>query len=170
MISPASISAILRDDAVHELAIVRGHQQRAGIALQELLQPDDGFDIEVVGRLVHQQHVGPAEQHAGQRDAHFPAAGERADVAIDLIVLEAESVQHFAGLRFERVAAEVFVLFLHVAEAFEDAVHLVGAARDPPSRAAGLRVRGAGRRRGRCRRSLRRARSGPVISSTSWRK
>ena len=116
----------LRDDAVHELAIVRGHQQRAGIGLEELLQPDDGFDVEVIGRLVHQQHVGTAEQHARQRHAHFPAAGERADIAVDLVVLEAEAVQHFARLRFERVAAQVLVLFLHFAEAREDAVHVVG--------------------------------------------
>ena len=116
----------LRDDAVHELAVVRGHQQRAGIGLEELLQPDDGFDIEVVGRLVHQQHVRPAEQHARQRHAHLPAAGERADIAIDLVVLEAEAVQHFAGLRFERVAAEMLVLLLHFAEARQNAVHVVG--------------------------------------------
>ena len=83
----------------------------------------------MVGRLVHQQDVGPAEQHARQRDAHLPAAGERADVAIDLVVVEAEAVQHFARLRLERVAAEVLVLFLHVAEAVEDRVHLVGARR-----------------------------------------
>ena len=160
----------LRDDAVHELAVVRGHQQRAGEGLEELLQPDDGFDVEVVGRFVHQQHIGPAEQHARQRDAHLPAAGERAHVAIDLVVLEAEAVQHFARLRFERVAAQMLVLLLHFAEALEDAVHVVGLRRDLPWRAAGLPVRGADRRRARCRRWLHRAPSGPVISSTSWRK
>ena len=47
----------LGDDAVHELAVVRGHQQRARKGLEKLLQPDDGFDIEVVGRFVHQQHI-----------------------------------------------------------------------------------------------------------------
>ena len=85
------------------------------------------LQVEVVGGFVHQQHVGPAEQHARQRDAHLPAAGERAYVAIDLVVLEAEAVQHFAGLRFQRVAAEMLVGLLHFAEAFEDAVHVAGA-------------------------------------------
>ena len=96
------------------------------IGLEELLEPDDGLDVEVVGRLVHQQHVGPAEQHARQRHAHFPAARQRADVAIDLVVLEAETVQHFARLRFERIAAEMLVFLLHFAETFEDAVHVAG--------------------------------------------
>ncbi|MGY3593237.1 hypothetical protein ACVIGB_001286 [Bradyrhizobium sp. USDA 4341] len=38
----------LVDDAVDELAVMRGHQQRALIALQELLQPDQAFKIEMV--------------------------------------------------------------------------------------------------------------------------
>ena len=59
------------------------------------------------------------------------------DVAIDLVVLEAEAVQHLARLRFQRVAAEMLVLLLHLAEAIEDAVHVAGARRDLPSRAAG---------------------------------
>ncbi len=80
----------------------------------------------MVGGFVHQQNIGTAEQHARQRHAHFPAAGERADIAIDLIVLEAEAVQHFARLRLERVAAEMLVFLLHMAETIEDAIHVVG--------------------------------------------
>ena len=126
MISPSSISAILRDDAVHEFAVVRRHQQRAGARLQKALEPDDRLDVEMVGRLVHQQHVGPAEEHARHRDAHLPAARQRADVAVDPLVVEAEAVQDFARLRLERVAAEMLVFLLHFAEAGEDAVHVVG--------------------------------------------
>ena len=120
MISPPSISAISVDDAVHEVAVVRRHEQRAGQRLQERLEPDDRLDVEVVGRLVHEQHVGPAEQHARHRDAHLPAARERADVAVDPLVVEAEAVQDLARLALERVAAEVLVLLLHLAEARED--------------------------------------------------
>ena len=83
--------------------------------------------VQVVGGFVHQQHVGPPQQHARQRDAHLPPAGERAHVAIDLVVLEAEAVQHLARLRFQRVAAEMLVRLLHLAEALQDAVHVAGA-------------------------------------------
>ncbi len=79
----------------------------------------------MVGRLVHQQHVRPSQQHARQRHAHLPAARQRAHVAIDLVVLKAQPVQHLARLRLQRVAAQMLVLFLHVAEAFQDPVHLV---------------------------------------------
>ena len=119
--------ADLRDDAVHELAIVRGHEQRALVRLEEAFEPDDRLDVEVVGRLVHQQDVGLAEQHAGHRHAHLPAARQRADVAVDALIVEAEAVQHFARLALERVSAEVVVLLLHLAEAREDPVHVVRA-------------------------------------------
>ena len=54
----------LGDDAVHELAVVRGHQQRALVALEELLQPDQALEVEVVARLVEQHDVGPHQQDA----------------------------------------------------------------------------------------------------------
>jgi hypothetical protein len=99
------------------------------VALEERLEPDDRFDVEVIGRLVHQQHVRLAEQHARHRHAHLPAARQRPDVAVDAGVLEAEAVQHLAGLALERVAAEVLVFLLHLAEALQDRVHVVGAIR-----------------------------------------
>jgi hypothetical protein len=114
-------------DPVHELPIVRGHQQRAGLRLQKRLEPDDRFDVEVVRGLVHEQDVGPAEQHARHGHAHLPAARQRADVAVDALVVEAEAVEHFAGLALERVAPEVLVLLLHFAEPGERPIHLVRA-------------------------------------------
>jgi hypothetical protein len=52
---------------------MRSHQQRAVIALEELFQPDQAFEIEMVARLVEQHHVGPHQQDPGQGDAHLPA-------------------------------------------------------------------------------------------------
>ena len=160
----------LRDDAVHELAVVRRHQQRARPRLQEAFEPDDRFDVEVVGRLVHQQHVGLAEQHARHRHAHLPAARQRADVAVDPLVVEPEAVQHFARLRLERVAAEMLVFLLHFAEAREDRVHVAGARRIAPSRDCSCSSSW-------CRSPTRplpaiasSSTERPDISSTSWRK
>ena len=80
----------------------------------------------MVGRFVHEQDVRPPEQHARHGDAHLPAARECADIAVDLLVGEAEPVQDFARLAFERVAAEMFVLFLHFSEPVQDLLHVVG--------------------------------------------
>ena len=92
-----------------------------GTRLQERFEPDDRLDVEMVRRLVHQQDVGLAEQHARHRHAHLPPAGQRADVAVDPLVVEPEAVKDLARLRLERVAAEVLVLLLHFAEPREDA-------------------------------------------------
>ena len=170
MISPPSISATRVDDAVHELAVVRRHQQRAGARLQEGLEPDDRLDVEMVGRLVHQQDFRLAEQHARHRHAHLPAARQRAHVAVDPLVVEAEAVEDFARAALERVAAEMLVLFLHLAEAREDRVHLVRAWRDRPSRAAALRARGAGPPSRPLPAIASSSTDRPDISSTSWRK
>ena len=108
---------------------MRGHEERAGKRLEEALEPDDRLDVQVVGRLVHQQHVRPAEQHAGHRHAHLPAARQRPHVAVDPLVVEAEAVEHLARLAFERVAAEMLVFLLHLAEAGDDRVHVADARR-----------------------------------------
>ena len=66
-----------RDDRVEEVAVVRHEDDRERVVVEVLLQPVAGLEVEVVGRLVEQQQVRPAEQQLGQRDAHLPAAGER---------------------------------------------------------------------------------------------
>ena len=52
------------------------HDERAVEALQPVLEPFDRGDIEVVGRLVEQQHVGRLRQRTDDRGAApFAAAG-----------------------------------------------------------------------------------------------
>ena len=113
-------------DPVHEIPVVAGHQQRRRTGPEELLEPQDRFDVQVIRRLVHQQHVGFAEEHFRHRDAHLPAAGQRPRVAVDRGVLEAQPVEDLAGARFELVAAAVLVLLLHLAEARENALLVRG--------------------------------------------
>ncbi len=61
---------------VEEVAVVGDGDHGAGEAGEELLQPLHRFGVEVVGRLVEQQHVGAREQQLAQRDAALFAAGE----------------------------------------------------------------------------------------------
>ncbi len=64
------------DDGIEELAIVRNHQQRARVARQPLLQPDDGVEVEVIGGLIQQQKIGARTQRSRHRQPHAPAAGK----------------------------------------------------------------------------------------------
>ncbi len=94
LVEPGAVVALPRNAAaaiefenplgrvVEEVAIVRDRDDGAGEALQELLEPLDALGIEMVRRLVEQQHVGLREQQTAQRDAAFLTARERADLRI----------------------------------------------------------------------------------------
>ena len=63
-------------DVVEEVAVVRDADDRARVLLEVFLEPGDGFRVEMVGRLVEQQHVGLRQQQAAERDAAALAARE----------------------------------------------------------------------------------------------
>ena len=126
MISPPSISAMRVTTRFMNSRSCEVISSAPGSDAQELLQPDDRLDVEVVGGLVHQQHVGAPQQHARHRHAHLPSTRQRPHVPVDALVVEPETVQHLSRLALERVAAEVVVLFLHLPEPREDPVHVPG--------------------------------------------
>src|SRR5690606_30259336 len=65
-------------DRVQEVAIV-GNDDHGGVARgQHVFQPADGVDVQVVGRLVEQQHFRVGEQRLGQQHAQLPARGDGA--------------------------------------------------------------------------------------------
>ncbi len=59
----------MRGNAIQEPAIVRDDHGAAGEVEQGLFQGAQGFDVEVVGRLVEQQQVATALQQLGQVQA-----------------------------------------------------------------------------------------------------
>ena len=62
----------LADPAGHvvkEVAVVRDSHDRTFVAVQELLEPEHGLGVEVVGGLVKEQQVRSLEQQAAQRHA-----------------------------------------------------------------------------------------------------
>ena len=50
-----------------------------GIAREEILEPDDRVDIEMIGRFVEQQHVRLADERARQQHAPAPSARQGVD-------------------------------------------------------------------------------------------
>src|SRR5208337_1075194 len=119
----------LVDDAVHELAIVRGHQQRAIVALEKLFEPDQAFKIEMVAWLVEQHCVRPHQEDPRQSDAHLPAARKLANIAVHHFLAEAQAPEHFARAAFERVAVEFLEPALDFAITLNDRVQLAHALR-----------------------------------------
>jgi hypothetical protein len=78
-------------DAVEEPAIVRDHDRAAGEVQQRFLERAQRLDVEVVGRLVEQQHVAAALQQLREVHAVALAAGQLADPASAARALEVEA-------------------------------------------------------------------------------
>ena len=72
--------------------------------LQLALQPLEAFDVEVVGRLVEEQEVRIAAERARERGARQLAAGEGLELAVELLVREAETA-HDRGRALAPVVA-----------------------------------------------------------------
>ena len=85
------------DRAVQQVAVVADDEHGVRIAGEEVLEPDRAFEVEIVGRLVQQQDVGAREEHARERHAHPPAAGEIGAGARLGRRVEAEAVQDRGG-------------------------------------------------------------------------
>ena len=92
----AQLAAVqLDDDGGHvvQKGPVMGDGDDAAVEIdQQLFQPGYRVQVQVVGRLVEQQHVGPGDQRLGQRHALFGAARERAD---DGVLVQVQAVQGF---------------------------------------------------------------------------
>jgi hypothetical protein len=77
---------------------VAHHHEGAGPVLEEVLQHPQGVDVEVVGGLVEQQHVGTPGQHQQQLEAAALAAREGADLGPLGVGVEPEALEQPALL------------------------------------------------------------------------
>ena len=64
------------DEGVHEFEIVGDEQEGTGAGFEILLEPEEGEEVEVVGRFVEEEEVGLHDEEAGEVGAHDPAAAE----------------------------------------------------------------------------------------------
>ena len=67
-------------DAVQEIPVVGDHDNCATILLQLLFQQLYGFVVDVVGRLVQQQHIAGLDECRSDTGTTAFSAGERSDV------------------------------------------------------------------------------------------
>ena len=75
---------------IQESAVMRNGHDAALEIDQQVFQPFDRVEVQVVGGLVQQQHVGTAYQRLGQRDPLFGPAGQGGDHGV---LVEVESMQ-----------------------------------------------------------------------------
>ena len=93
------------DHPIQEPAVVGDGQHRALVAIQILLQPLGGVEIQVVGGLVQQEDVGVLQNQAGQVDPGLLPAGQGGKELSPHIVGDLQAVAHLVQLGLGVVAA-----------------------------------------------------------------
>ncbi len=105
------------DDIVEEALIVGDDERDAAVPGEELLQPADRQDVEVVGRLVEEQRVGAAEEHLRQEHAQLESSGQRRERPPVRREGNAEPLEHRRGAGLQGVAVQVLESLLEIGEA-----------------------------------------------------
>ncbi len=91
--------------AVEERAVVRHHDERAAIRREEALEPLEALEVQVVRRLVQEQHVEPGEQDGCEHDSRRFATGQPCGSAVE-VDTEAQVGAHGSCSCLEVVGAE----------------------------------------------------------------
>ena len=68
-----------RGDIIQKTAVVGNHNQAAFKSFEQVFQPDNRVDVQMVGRFIQQQYVRLLHPSLRQSDTLFLTAGEVAD-------------------------------------------------------------------------------------------
>ena len=80
---------------------MRDHQHRAGKLEQRIFKRPQGFDVQIVGRLIEQQHVAALEQRLGQMQTTAFTTGQTANLLLLILALEVEPSEVSPRWHFE---------------------------------------------------------------------
>ena len=80
-----------RAGIVNESAVVTDHEYRRRARFEEVLEPLDRFDVQVVGGLVKEQQVRVTKKNLRQFNTHPPSSGELATRSVEVFALKAEA-------------------------------------------------------------------------------
>ena len=104
VLAPGVLGAVGQQDdlvgveRVHRALVVGDQHDRAGVGAQRLEHLLPAGRVEVVGRLVEQQHVGARDDQRGHGQPGPLAAGERAGPLVDGVAGEEEGAEDAAQL------------------------------------------------------------------------
>ena len=87
-------------DFVQKIPVMGNHDDRVLEINQEILQPADGIQIQVVGRLVEQQDVRITEKSTGQKYLHFVRVRQFAHLFVVKLGVDSQAVQKGSGVGF----------------------------------------------------------------------
>ena len=87
--------------------VVRSEQHRALEITHAIVDRGDGFQIEVVGRLVDHQHIRAEQHHTREHQAHLLAAGQHTHRLIHIVAREQHAAEEAAQRGFQRIGLRI---------------------------------------------------------------
>jgi hypothetical protein len=87
-------------DRVEEITGVRHDNDCDVEGLDVVLEPDQGGQVQMIGRLIKHKNLGLAEDDLSDGDTHAPATGEVFRGSPQVSLLETDTAQNFNCLRF----------------------------------------------------------------------
>ena len=88
-------------DIINKCLVVRDHNNSFPVVYQEIFQPLDRIDIQVISGLVKQQDIRIFQQHFGQFDTHAPTAAEITGLLMQVFAFKAQAQQCLFYVRFK---------------------------------------------------------------------
>jgi len=85
------------DDVLQQYSVVSNEEERSLVGTESVFEPQDGWQIEMVGRLIQEENIRISEESAGKRDTHSQTSGERAQRSLLTDFVETENTQHSSG-------------------------------------------------------------------------
>src|ERR1700722_6911481 len=110
-------------DVVQKIAVVSDRDHRARVFIEEVLEPGHRFGVQVIGRLIEQQHVGLGQEQAAQRNATLLPAGQLSHHRVP--GRQTQRIGRNFQLAFQLPAADCIDLVLHLGLLFQSLVHFV---------------------------------------------
>ena len=95
---------------IHEVAVMRDHEDGTGVVLQIIAEPHEGHEVEVVRRLIQQEQIRLHHQQPRHVRTHDPATAELAGGAVKVRVEVAEAFEDAFGFRLGLRVLEGIVL------------------------------------------------------------
>jgi hypothetical protein len=92
---------------IQKLAVMADHHHGAGILFEPGFEPDQGVQIQVVGRFIEQQQVRRAHQRARQLQTHAPATREAVHRLLQFSHAETQPQNQGLGPRWRIVLTRV---------------------------------------------------------------
>ena len=86
-------------DVIDKSPVVTDDNNRLAALDQEILQPLDRLNVEMVSRLVEQQDIRFAQKELRQLDSHTPATAELTGLSVEVASLKSKSNQRFLNIR-----------------------------------------------------------------------